>query len=365
MTLRVRSVTGAADLQALAGVWSEVTEQGAQPTPFLSHGWFECCRTAGGDRPLEVLVVEDSVAPVALIPLQRWTGRARGLPARYLGLLDCPDSPFGDIVLAGPGQPVVRSVLDHLARHSDWDILELRRLTASSAMLKAFEAELPGRLPWRRAGADQSPYLAIEGTWQAFWTSRSQRFKKTIRNVHNRLARLGSITVEEHRVVAPDGSLFEDLIDLTSRSWKADRGVAIATMPRMREFFAQLTRLASDRGWLSLWFLRLDGRPIAMEYQLQSHGTAHALRADYDLAYAASSPGSSLNFAIARALFERGDIREYDMGPGLKDYKMRWATGCHETVDLQVYRGSVYSRLLHSLEIVVIPAARRAMGLLR
>lgn len=365
MTLRVRRITATEELASIAPVWCELAEQTAEPTPFTSHDWFECCRVAAADRKQELLVVEDSVAPVSLVPLVRWTGRVRGMPVRYLGLLDCPDSPVADLLYTGAALPVVRVLLDHLTARSDWDVFELGRLPAGSPTLKAFESELPGRLRWRRAGEEFSPYLAIDGSWTGFYASRSPRFKKTIRNIQNRLDRLGSVSVEEHDAIEPGGVLFDEMIELTGRSWKAGRGIAIATMPRMRAFFGELSRRATPRGWLTVWFLRLDGRPIAMEYQLRCNGIGYALRADYDLAYATSSPGSALNFAIVRALFERGEMREYQMGPGMNEYKMRWASGCHEAVKLQVYGPRAYPRLLHLTEAVILPAARRARESLR
>ena len=365
LTLRVRRLTAADDFGSIAAVWSDLAGQSAQSTPFASHDWFECCRIAAADRTQDLLVVEDSVAPVAMIPLVRWTGRVRGMPVRYLGVLDSPDSPVADLLHAGAALPVVRALLDHVTARSDWDVLEFGRLPLGSETLKALETELPGRLRWRRAGGDLSPYLAVDGPWARFYASRSQRFKKTIRNIQNRLDRLGSITVEEHHALPPGETLFEEMIALTSRSWKADRGIAIATMPRMREFFGELSRRAAARGWLSVWFLRLDGRAIAMEYQLRANGIVYALRADYDLTFAASSPGSALNFAIARALFDRGDVQEYQMGPGQNEYKMRWASGSHETVRIQIYRPGLYPRLVHLTETAVVPALRRLREVVR
>ena len=365
MSWQVRRLTTEAELKTVSSVWSELAEQHGQPTPFATHDWFECCRVAAATSDVEVLQLEDAGVPACLIPLQRRTVSHRGLPTRYLSLLDCPDSPFGDLVPTGGSQPLLATLLEHLTTRSDWDVLELGRLPVESPTLKVFESELEGRLRYRRAGSELSPYLAIDGSWQAFYSSRSQRFKKTIRNIQNRLSRLGTITVEEHRTLDPQGRLLEELIDLTGRSWKADRGVAIATMPRMREFFSELSRRAAEHRWLSLWLLRLDGRAIAMEYQLRANGVAYALRADYDLGYAAASPGSSLNFEIARALFERGDVREYHMGPGLNEYKMRWASGTHETVRLHVYRPGLYPTLLHLVETRIVPPARRIRERLR
>ena len=61
---------------------------------------------------------------------------------------------------------------------------------------------------------------------------------------------------------------------------------------------------------------------------------------------------------MVRTLFDRGGVHEYDMGPGLNEYKLRWASGSHETVDLRIYRPGLYPRALHAMEAVVLPALR-------
>jgi CelD/BcsL family acetyltransferase involved in cellulose biosynthesis len=289
----------------------------------------------------------------------RWRERQRGVPVRRLALLESPDTPFIDVLVGGPARPVAAALIEHLVARRDWDSASLQKLPASSPLLKELEAALPGRLPWRRAEPSLSPYLAVTGDWDAFWKGTSQRFKKTCRNIQNRLERAGRVTIEEHTRVDAEGTLFAELLDLSRRSWKGDRGVAIATMPNMHGFFADLTRRASERGWLSLWTLRLDDRLVAMEYQLCHAGRVNALRADFDPAMRDVSPGSALNFAIARALFAREGVHEYDMGPGLNEYKLRWATGNHEAVHLVLYRPTAYGRLLHLLDTRVRPAVRR------
>ena len=360
MSLRIRRVETEAEFQALAGVWTDLAERGGQTSPFLSHDWFACCWPAvGPDRRPEVVLVEDGGQLVAAVPFMRWKERQRGMPVRRLALLECPDTPFIDVLLGGPARPIAMALVEHLAARRDWDVASLQKLPAASPMLKELEAALPGRLPWRRAEASLSPYLALAGDWDAFWKGTSQRFKKTCRNIQNRLERAGAVRIEEHHEVDVDGPLFAELLELSRRSWKGGRGVAIATMPNMHGFFAALTRRASARGWLALWTLRLDGALVAMEYQLRHAGRVNALRADFDPALRDVSPGSALSFAIARALFERGGVHEYDMGPGLNEYKLRWATGNHEGTHLMVYRPTAYGRLLHILDTRVRPAVRR------
>ena len=107
MSLRIRRVEHEAQFQALASVWTDLAERGGQTSPFLSHDWFACCWPAVGlGRRREVLLVEDAGQPVAAVPLMRWKERQRGMPVRRLALLECPDTPFIDVLLGGPARPV-------------------------------------------------------------------------------------------------------------------------------------------------------------------------------------------------------------------------------------------------------------------
>jgi CelD/BcsL family acetyltransferase involved in cellulose biosynthesis len=357
--MHIRRIETLKEFEDLAPLWSELATASGQTSPFMTHDWFWCCwQAVWPERRPEVLVLEDGSDPVAMIPLMRWKGRYRHLPVRCLGLLVCPDSPWVEPLIVGDPAPILDAFLDYLAARSDWDVLFLQKLPKISGMRKTLEDLLPGRLLWRQAWTHRSPYLTIAETWETFFRSKTQRFRKTCRNIQNRLERAGEVRVEVHRAVDPAGPLFCEVIEITRRSRKAQHGLTIATMPRMPEFFHQLTLRAARNGWLSLWILRLNSRAIAMEYQLETAGKVHALRADYDPVHAELSPGSALNAAIVRSLFEHGKYHEYDMGPGDDEYKLRWATGSHEAVDLEVFSPSAYGRLLHGIETRLVPWAR-------
>jgi len=362
--VRVRRVDTLDAFETLAPVWHAVATESGQTSPFLSHEWFGCCwRAATPARRPEVLLVEDSAGPVAVVPLVHWKGALHGLPVRFVGMLNAPDTAFADWLIVGRPEPVIEAVLANLAARGDWDVMALNSLPASSLTLKALQAWLPGRHRWQPIRPLSSPYLNTTGTWEEFWKGTSQRFKKTVRNVRNRLAKAGTVSIEEHRSVAPDSPAFLDLLAVSQRSWKAQRARAIANMPGMAQFFRELTVHASARGWLRLWIMRLDGLPVATEYQLEANGRVHALRADFDAAVPDDlSPGTHLAAEIVRELFGRESVYEYDMGPGDDEYKSRWAGASHELGRLRVFRPGAYGALLHTVEARVLETVRRFRG---
>jgi len=361
--MRVRRITSRPGFEALAADWIGLAREGGQSSPFLSHDWFACCWDAApSSRRPEVLVVEDAAGPVAMVPLLRWRGALHRAPIRVLGMLTAPDTAFTDWLIAGRPEPVVEAVLGELQRSRDWDVLDLSALPVDSPTAKALEATLPGRFRWCRSPNVRSPHVSITGTWDEYWTGKSQRFKKTVRSIRNRLTKAGVVSIEEHRQVSPDSSVFAELVDVSRRSWKAGEGVAVATMPGMLGFFRSLTERASRHGWLHVWILRLDGRAVATEYQLEADGRVNALRADFDASLPEElSPGSHLSCEILRTLFGREGVHEYDMGPGENPYKARWASGARETIRFQVFRPGLYGAMVHELETRAVPALRRLL----
>ena len=57
------------------------------------------------------------------------------------------------------------------------------------------------------------PYLPIEGGWNEFLRTRSAKYRKTTRNVANRIARLGHVQVEKSRT-DPQGKILDAVTDI-------------------------------------------------------------------------------------------------------------------------------------------------------
>ena len=86
----------------------------------------------------------------------------------------------------------------------------------------------------------------------------------------NRLQRAGEIRIDWHAPgmagAATVDNIVEQVTSISATSWKVETGNSL-DKPDPSVHQAALG-LATDRQWLSIWLLSLDGRPAAMEYQL-------------------------------------------------------------------------------------------------
>jgi CelD/BcsL family acetyltransferase involved in cellulose biosynthesis len=341
--------------------WNALVERSLAPSVFLRHEWIDAAWAwIGTQTKMRILTVHRDGVLIGVCPMCIVIDRHRLGRVRKLAFIAVPDTQLCDVICAADDlSTVVAALADAIAgSRRDWDVVDLRYLRKASPAWRALAEALRQRgFACDEQSAGQNPCISLLATWEAFYAKRGRRLKKSNNLVANRLARAGTIDVAWTRETPALDALVHDLVSISASSWKQRTGLSLDN-PGPNRFVRRLSELALRNGWLSVWILRLDGRPVAMEYQLAYRGSVHALRSDFDEGFAELSPGSHLNWKQLEGLFGAG-LDRYYMGPGTNAYKLRWTDEGEAIVRMKVYNASVRGRILHVADSKVLPAARR------
>ncbi len=143
----------------------------------------------------------------------------------------------------------------------------------------------------------------------------------------------------EFRLAAEADRLQRDLdvlFDLHSARGgdQASHALAEARAAFQRDFAAR----ALERGWLRLWFLELEGKPVAAWYGFRCGGVESYYQAGRDPAWDHASVGFILLAHSIRSALEDG-MREYRFLRGGEAYKDRFTDDRGELETFVVARG--------------------------
>lgn len=163
-------------------------------------------------------------------------------------------------------------------------------------------------------------YEPVAGrSWAEYLAARPGALRETIRR---RLGQAGRDRRVGLDMIAGSGAALEAGIaayeTVYAQSWKAREPFP--------GFSAALMRAAAATGALRLGLLRLDGRPVAVQYWVVAGGVATLLKLAHDEAARARSPGTVLTAAMIRHLLEREQLAELDFGRGDDAYKALWGS---------------------------------------
>jgi CelD/BcsL family acetyltransferase involved in cellulose biosynthesis len=357
----VHVISDAATFAGMESVWNETVNRAAVDHPFLRHEWLRTwwdCFGAG--RRLHIVVVMSAGRILAIAPLMWETAWMYGVPVRRLRLLANDQTPRADVIVAERPQESYRAIWQSLLETSEcWDVLQLSQMHRASPTLKALTTlasdhdHAIGTWP-----CDDSPYLPLDKTWDAYSASLTPKFRQNLRNRWSRVSMLGRPTLE----VLEDPSAIRDACDeslrLEASGWKHAHRTAIESDPATHRFYTELAERAADRGWLRLLFLTVNGRRIATAYSARYRDRLMFLKTGYDPEFATCSPFKVLTYLALRDAFAAG-LGEVDFLGNAEPWKLDWTKTTRPHDWLFIFGNTVRGRLVHQLKFRLKPALHR------
>jgi CelD/BcsL family acetyltransferase involved in cellulose biosynthesis len=307
--------------------WDELVAR-ASASPFLSAGWLSAWWESYG-----------APEPVCLIARDE----AGGLRAAAF--------------CASEGRTLSSPTSDH---SGEWGVLAVdpvarRKLWAELADLGARRVRfdyLPGDGPDPGSAAEAfglagyrttveplvaSPRLVLPASHDELMSSISGKLRSQLKRTRRDLAEQGELRFEA--LSAPDVDVaLGEFFDLEASGWKARRGTAIASDARTVAMYTRFARSAAARGWLRLYRMTLDRRPIAASIVALIDGRATGMKIAFREDFARWSPGMTMQAEMLRALIAEG-AREFDFLGSADPYKLRWGAVPRERVTLSAWRG--------------------------
>jgi CelD/BcsL family acetyltransferase involved in cellulose biosynthesis len=327
----------------------------------MRHEWLSLWwRHFGAGRGRRVLIARRSGRLVLALPLFRSNSWFLGIPMATLRSWTNAHS-FRFAALLAPGEEeALRVAWEFLRRGREaWDVVELQDLAASSydAVLRTSREAGCSAGNWH---GGPSPYLPLEGTWERYRDSLKPKFRSNLRNRTRRLERIGP--VEHELVTDPEraAAALEEAFAIERSSWKGEAGSAIASDPTLTRFYAEWGVLAALRGWLRLWFLRVAGRRIAFEYDLEYGRILYCLKIGYDPAFGAFSPGQILKESVLERAFRDG-LCEYDFLGVSNESKRDWTSIGRPIAWTYVYNRTPLARFHHTVKFNLKPRLKRML----
>ena len=363
--LQIACIRDGDDFIACRNAWDTLASKVSGSNCFSSHEWYSAAwawRVQEG-ACMRTLLFYDRRELIGACPLILVQSDYRGIPIKKLEFLTIPDTQFCDILCLPEWRlPVLDAIADWLEQtRGEWTTLHLAYIKQDSVTWHQLRETFQKRgfhttvEPYGR-----NWYIDLSGTWENYYRTRSRRLKKGNNLVANKLRRQGRPHIEWFRSNLDPVELeryMQISIALSANSWKKETGLSL-DQPGPNAFFKTITESANHNGWLSLWILYLDEKPLAMEYQLVHERNVYALRSDYDLDYGHLSPGTYLNWQLLQSLFE-SDFDRYYMGPGENAYKLRWTEKGENLLQMIIFNDTPVGKILAHVNNKLIPMARR------
>ena len=336
----VETVDNVSAFRHLNEEWTELLRSSNSDRLFLTWEWlFTWWKHLAENRRLSVLTVRESGELIALAPLclkpATWSRARPFSTTQFLGTGHVGSDYLDLIVRAGREQQAEQILTDHLVRLREtlhWTQIEK---SSSSA------ARVAGRLNakhWRigETKTNLCPFISLAShTWESYLDTLGSEQRYNFRRKWRRLNRDFNVSFDQ-AATAEHCREAIDVVFALHELRRHDRGGSDAFhTPELKEFHREFSATALDRGWLRLYILRLNGRPVACLYGFLYRRRFYFYQSGFDPAYEKYSVGLVLMGLTIQRATEEGAV-EYDLLHGAEDYKWRWTRQARELIRLEL-----------------------------
>jgi len=353
---------GRSEFDVLGEEWDElVASRAGRDEPFWRHGWLTCWldHFAVGEQ-LRLLVARAGGRLVAALPLLEGRSRMYGLGVRRLRAPANVHSCRFDL-LCSPDHPEALGALwSHLRAGAAFDVLELSDVPQDGLARQLLTLAENDDLRVATWESMQTPWLSLQGGHQAMLGRLDAHFRQNLRRRRRKLEAKGRVELQRVTGGRELERLLEEGFALERAGWKGDSGTAIACEAVTRGFYAELARRAALAGELSLFFLRLDGAPVAFQLGLEHGRTYYLPKTAYDERHRECSPGQLLMDSVLADLCERGLERFDFLGPWM-DWKADWSSEVRPHHWLYVFGRGARATALWDLKARWVPKLKEVL----
>lgn len=334
--MKVVQVSRSDELDRFAFAWDELVDKGANVGLFQTREWLVPWLSCfWKDKPIAFAFVFDGARPIGLAPLLRDNdGELACSATLHLPVND--HAIRSSLLHVGDAGPVLRALLDHVSRTGGPKRLELEHLDPSvrDQYLQAVQP-LGHHGVCMRDSDFTTPIIRIHSTWSEYLDTRSRHLVHEIRRKVKHGKRMGA-TAQVFCTPEQCEQALPYVMQIEARSWKQAQGTSFTADPAHQRFYSEVARGFAQRGWLRLYILYIDNRPVAHIYGAEFRNEYCALKTSYDASFRQSSPGTVLFAHALEDAFTR-KLSVFDFLGVESRWKLELANDQRTFVDLCVF----------------------------
>ncbi len=360
--MKIRTISSFNELLALESIWDELSRD----IPFRSFAWLSTWWECYGDRTsgrhsseLLVVTVTDEAKNeiVAIAPWYLDRSSSQGRVIRWLGSGEvCSD--YLSVLCKQDCEAAVATALgDWLLSDTapDFDAIQLSGVSDDDTLLhqlieKLTHSEItgPAKAAAHRRNGPTCWRLSLPGGWDEYLKLLSKTRRKRARGIVRdwfEAGRAELVTLSNADDLPEWMITFEDLHQRRRRSLGQPGCFASAPFAR---FLNEVTPKMFASGKFQFNQLRIDGQPVAMDFNLLGNDTVFAYQGGVDPDSLDHQPGHLITISQIRRALDHG-IVTYDFLQGDEPYKHNWRAAPTEYVDYRIVPNRTRAKLTHAL----------------
>ena len=325
--------------------WNQLLLKSLDNHPFLTYEWLSSWwRHFGKGRELKLFTAESEGAVSLAIPVMYSTREIFGSRRCKASFAAAPDSDYQVFLVTDFQQSArtVKQLTESIIQDSDADCVVFDDVPEDSVTASLLEG-VSGEGGASSSIINSCPYIRLPNDYEVFLKNLGASMRRNLK-VWERQAfkdyRVEFVRCDKIGTVDEAMKIF---FQLHQKRQVAKGNCGLFSGAVERSFHTDVANAFEENGWLALFFLTFNDKPVSTVYSYEYNGKLYAYLCGFDPEYATYRPGHLAFKNLIKYGIKKG-LKELDFLRGDEEYKRRWGTSTRNNLQFRIPKKGIKSK---------------------
>ena len=338
------------------GRWNQLVSSMQRPSVYCSWEWItQWIELYKMDYQIKILYLFEDNDLNCILPLaiKKLTIEDGVLPCKaliYCGNLELCSDHIDIIADDARTREYIPALFDFIYHELDWDVMHLSHLGEDSRILEWLEHGKTS-IDFTHKTVSEAQYIDVkESTYEDYSKSLRGHTRREVNRVARKLNEKHVVELTRYTPESTDSTV-DELFRLHNKRAASVNVASSFTTERNMAFHRAIIPVFYKNDWVRLWFLKVDGKPVATNYVFQFKGRYFGYQQGLDPEWERASVGRVLMNEVIKKSFEER-VTEFDFSRGEGRHKSIWTDSARDLITVNIYNASPVARLHKIINLV-------------
>jgi len=350
--------------------WNELLSRSLDNHPFLTYEWLTSWwKNFGKGRELKLFTAESEGAVSLVVPIMYSKCKVFGSRRRKVEFAASGDSDYQGFLVTNfqKAARTVNQLIESIMEDSkDGDCIVFGEVPEDSATAILLDDINEKGFGAYRSVASSCPYVLLPNNYDIYNQTLGSNMRRNLKIWERQALKDYRVKFVRYDEIGTVQEAMKIFFNLHQKRQVAKGNCGVFSEGVKRSFHTDVANAFAKKGWLSLFFLTFNDKPVSAVYSYEYNGKLYTYLCGFDPEYARYRPGHLAFKNLIKYGIEK-KLKELDFLRGDEEYKSRWRTMVRNNFEFRVpkrglknkfYNWTTNSRSLSYLHSVPVLSQR-------
>ena len=327
--------------------WNRLLARSLDNHPFLTYEWLTSWwKHFGKGKELKFFTAESQGAVSLVVPVMYSKAKVFGSRRCKVELAATRDSDYQGFLVTN-FQEAARSVnqlIESVMEDSnDADCIVFGRIPEDSFTARLFEEINEEGLRVSRSATKPCHYVTLPSNYEIYSQALGSNMRRNLKIWERQALKDYRVEFVKYDEIGTIEEAMKNFFELHQKSQIAKGNCGVFSENAYRSFHTEVAKAFAEKGWLGLFFLTFNDKPVSAVYSYEYNGKLYAYLCGFDPEYARYRPGHlAFKNLIKYGIDKR--LKELDFLRGDEEYKSRWRATVRNNFDFRIPKRGLKSK---------------------